>query len=78
MIGELKSITALKRFKGKGLMLGVEFDYPVKDLRSQLLYQFQIFTGGSANPNLLRILPPLNISIEEIKPFVQALKKLLQ
>ena len=78
LMGELQSITALKRIKGKGLMLGVEFDYPVKDLRSQLLYQFQIFTGGSANPNLLRILPPLNITIEEIKPFVQALKKLLQ
>ena len=59
-------------------MLGVEFDYPVKELRSKLLYDFQIFTGGSANPNLLRILPPLNITIEEITPFVQALKKVLK
>lgn len=77
LITELKALTTIKKIKGRGLMLGVEFDYPVKELRSKLLYDFQIFTGGSANPNLLRILPPLNITIEEIKPFVQALKKVL-
>ncbi|MDG1849431.1 MAG: aminotransferase class III-fold pyridoxal phosphate-dependent enzyme [Flavobacteriales bacterium] len=78
LISELKTITSIKEIKGRGLMLGVEFDYPVKELRSKLLYDFQIFTGGSANPNLLRILPPLNITIEEITPFVQALKKVLK
>lgn len=78
LIPELKTIPSIKKIKGRGLMLGVEFDYPVKELRSKLLYDFQIFTGGSANPNLLRILPPLNITIEEITPFVQALKKVLK
>ena len=78
LIPELNTISSIKKIKGRGLMLGVEFDYPVKELRSKLLYDFQIFTGGSANPNLLRILPPLNITIEEITPFVQALKKVLK
>lgn len=78
LITQLNTLTNIKRIKGRGLMLGVEFDYPVKELRSQLLYDFQIFTGGSANPNLLRILPPLNITIEEITPFVQALKTVLK
>jgi acetylornithine aminotransferase len=55
-------------------MLGVEFDFPVNELRSKLLYEHRIFTGASANKNLLRILPPLCISKQEIEPFVDALK----
>jgi len=75
LVKELQQIPAIKQIKGKGLMLGVEFDYPIKELRSKLLLEDFIFTGASANPNLLRILPPLNISIDEISPFVHALKK---
>jgi len=78
LISELKTISCIKNIKGKGLMLGVEFDFPIKELRLKLLNDHQIFTGASANPNLLRILPPLNITTEEIMPFAQALKNLLK
>ena len=78
LVSELKAISCIKNVKGKGLMLGLEFDFPIKELRLKLLHDHQIFTGASANPNLLRILPPLNIKIEEIKPFIQALKSLLK
>lgn len=74
LVQELKNITAIKKIKGKGLMLGVEFDFPIKTLRSQLLEEHYIFTGASANPNLLRILPPLNITTAEISSFIHALK----
>ncbi|MFT5619580.1 MAG: acetylornithine/N-succinyldiaminopimelate aminotransferase, partial [Arenicella sp.] len=64
----------VKKVKGRGLMLGVEFDFPIKELRLELLHKHQIFTGSSANPNLLRILPPLNITKEDSKAFLKALK----
>lgn len=60
--------------KGKGLMLGLEFSFPVKELRSKLVSEYQIFTGASSNPNLLRILPPLSISKEELLHFCTILK----
>ena len=52
---ENSSTFQLKNIKGKGLMLGIEFDFEVGDLRKQLIYDYQIFTGGAMNKNLLRI-----------------------
>lgn len=72
---ELKAIPQVKNIKGRGLMLGVEFDFPIKELRSKLLFEDHIFTGSASNQNLLRILPPLCITIDDFKPFVEALKK---
>jgi acetylornithine/N-succinyldiaminopimelate aminotransferase len=78
LINELKSISAIKQIKGKGLMLGVEFDFPIKDIRAKLLNEYHIFTGASSNANLLRILPPLGITIDQVKPFISALKEILK
>jgi len=77
LVKALKSIPAIKKIKGRGLMLGLEFDFPIADIREQLLTDYQIFTGASANPNLLRILPPLNITVQELTPFITALNKIL-
>lgn len=77
LVDALKSVPEIKSIKGKGLMLGVEFDFPIKKLRSQILYDHRIFTGSSANPNLLRILPPLTVSCEQIAAFPKALKSIL-
>ena len=68
----------IKRVKGQGLMLGVEFDFPVKDLRSEMIFKKRMFTGDSANPNLIRILPPLNVTREELQQFVDALNDLVK
>lgn len=73
----LQSLPKVKQVKGQGLMLGIEFDFPIKELRSRLLIEKQFFTGDSANPNLLRILPPLNISKNQLQLFIQALNELL-
>ncbi len=78
LTGELKKIPEIKQIKGKGLMLGVEFDFPVQALRKKLLYGHRILTGSSANENLLRILPPLGIQKEQIRIFPAALKKALK
>lgn len=68
------SIQKFARVKGRGLMLGLEFDFPVKDLRNQLIYKHFIFTGSSKNPNLIRILPPLTVQKKHIDDFFDALK----
>lgn len=74
---ELLNIASVKKIKGKGLMLGVELKFPVHELRKQLLFEHHILTGSSANPNLIRILPPLNISIDQIRVFPKALQQVL-
>ena len=70
-----KSIPGLKQVKGRGLMLGLEFDYAVGELRKKLIYDHHIFTGSSMNKNLLRILPPLTVSKAHLNHFVEILKQ---
>jgi acetylornithine/N-succinyldiaminopimelate aminotransferase len=72
-----KTIPMIKNIKGKGLMLGLEFDFEVGDIRKQLIYDYQIFTGGAMNKNLLRILPPLTVKKHHINQFFEALIDLL-
>ncbi|NER16392.1 aspartate aminotransferase family protein [Spongiivirga citrea] len=74
---KLANISQIKQIKGSGLMLGLEFDFEIANLRRILIYDYQIFTGGSANKKLLRILPPLTITKKKIDLFVVALQKAL-
>ena len=71
---KISSIKSVKKIKGRGLMLGLEFDFEAADLRKKLIFKHKIFTGGSANKNLLRILPPLNIEKKDIDILYNALK----
>lgn len=70
-------IPGVQQVKGKGLMLGLEFDFEVADLRKKLIYDEHIFTGGAMNKKLLRILPPLTIGKIEIDQFIKALQIVL-
>ena len=70
---KLSKIKSIKKIKGRGLMLGLEFDFDAKDLRKNLIFKHNIFTGGSANKKLLRILPPLNITEYHIDMLYNAL-----
>ncbi|MCR9131173.1 MAG: aminotransferase class III-fold pyridoxal phosphate-dependent enzyme [bacterium] len=74
---ELESINEVKEVRGRGLMLGVEFDFPVAEMRKKMLYEQHVFTGSSSNKNTLRLLPPLNISEKEVHLCIKALKKIL-
>ena len=71
---KISLIKAVKKIKGRGLMLGLEFDFETSELRKNLIFKHKIFTGGSANKNLLRILPPLNIQKKHIDKLYNALK----
>ncbi len=66
-----------KEIRGIGLMIGIEMDPQYQDLRNQLLFNENIFTGG-AGKNVIRLLPPLCISKEEIDLFIAALKRCLK
>lgn len=68
-----KTIPQIKKTKGKGLMLGLEFDFEITALRKKLIYEYHIFTGGAANKKLLRILPPLTVTKNHINQFFEAL-----
>ena len=52
--------------RGEGLMIGIEYDEPIKDFRNKLVHEKHLFTGA-ASTNILRLLPPLSLSIEEAK-----------
>ena len=69
-----KDIDGVKISKGRGLMLGLEFDFEVAALRKELIYTHHIFTGGSSNKKLLRILPPLTVQEKHIDFFFTQLE----
>lgn len=73
-IEKAKEISEIKNIKGRGLMLGLEFNFPIAELRKKLIFDQKIFTGSAKNPNLLRILPPLTIKKEHVNVFFDALK----
>ena len=77
LIDALGSLPLVKNIKGRGLMLGLEFDFPVSDLRKSLIYDYHLFTGSSSNPRLLRILPPLTITTEEVTSCAYKMKSAL-
>lgn len=70
----LNAIPEVKEVRGKGLMLGAEFDFPIADLRKKLLFDHKIFTGSAANKNTLRLLPSLAVTKAELDQFFKALK----
>jgi len=76
-VEKVKEIPQVKRIKGKGLMLGLEFDFDVAELRKKLIMNEHIFTGGASNKKLLRILPPLTITTTELDDFITSLKRVL-
>ena len=69
------SIPQVKRVKGMGLMLGLEFDFEVAELRKKLIHNQFMFTGGASDKHVLRVLPALNITKENLDQFFDALKK---
>ncbi len=71
-------IPQVKRVKGRGLMLGLEFEFEIAELRKKLIYDQHLFTGGAKDKHVLRILPALNINKQDIDIFFNALKAALK
>ena len=74
LINKLKSIEGIENVRGKGLMIGFDVPEALKDLRKNLLNEYFIFTG-EAKPNVIRLLPALNISRKQVDEFLDAMKE---
>ncbi len=76
LLAELKRIDGIKEVRGRGLMIGIEFDHPIKEIRRRLLFEERIFTGVSGT-NVIRLLPPLVLTLEQAACFIEKFKKVL-
>jgi acetylornithine aminotransferase len=73
LLAELMKIKDIQNVRGKGLIIGFDVADELKDLRKNLLQKHHIFTG-EAKPNVIRLLPALNLSIEAIDKFLEVLR----
>jgi acetylornithine aminotransferase len=77
LIDALKNIAGVKTVRGRGLMIGFEMEDGLEDLRKVLLNDCKVFTG-EAKPNVIRLLPSLAITMEDIQLFLNRLNAAIQ
>lgn len=73
---QCEQLPHINEVRGKGLMIGIEFNFPIKELREKLVYEHHIFVGNSNNINTIRLLPSLTISKKEIDILMNGLKSI--
>lgn len=76
LLEELKKFPQIKEVRGRGLMIGMEFAEPIKELRLRLLKEQHVFTGVSGT-HVIRLLPPLCLSMAEAEEFLKRFKAAL-
>ncbi|MBO7589792.1 MAG: aminotransferase class III-fold pyridoxal phosphate-dependent enzyme [Bacteroidaceae bacterium] len=76
LIEQLKQIPGPKEVRGRGLMIGMEFDRPISEIRRRLLFEEHIFTGVSGT-NVIRLLPPLCITKADADRFLESYSKVI-
>lgn len=76
LMTELKKLSGVKEVRGEGLMIGLEFEQPIKELRLRLLKEQHVFTGVGGT-HIIRLLPPLCLSRAEAEEFLCRLKAIL-
>ncbi|MDR0973057.1 MAG: aminotransferase class III-fold pyridoxal phosphate-dependent enzyme [Prevotellaceae bacterium] len=72
LLSNLRQLTGVKDVRGRGLMIGLEFNEPIKELRRRLLFEHHIFTGVTGT-HVIRLLPPLCLTRTEADRFLTAL-----
>lgn len=76
LMSELRKNKRIKDVRGRGLMIGLEFNEPVKEIRQRLLFDEHVFTGVSGT-DVIRLLPPLTLTMEQAEDFLQRLNRVL-
>ncbi|MBP8776926.1 MAG: aminotransferase class III-fold pyridoxal phosphate-dependent enzyme [Bacteroidaceae bacterium] len=76
LMQELRKYPQIKEVRGQGLMIGMEFAEPVKEIRQKLIYEQHVFTGASGT-NVIRLLPPLCLRKAEADEFLKRLSTVL-
>ncbi len=77
LIQKLKEIPQIKAIRGKGLLIGIDFEIPAAQVSKKLREEFKIFVGSASDPLNMRLLPPLTISYPEMDYFISSLKSVL-
>lgn len=77
ILQELRNINGIKEVRGRGLMIGIEFEEPIKELRLRMLLEEHVFTGVSGT-NVIRLLPPLTLTMDEAKEFLKRFKRAIE
>lgn len=77
LIQELQKLNHIKEVRGKGLMIGIDLPEELNQVKKNLLFNHHIFTG-EAKPNVIRLLPALNLTKEHADRFLEALSKELK
>ncbi|MBO7098780.1 MAG: aminotransferase class III-fold pyridoxal phosphate-dependent enzyme [Bacteroidaceae bacterium] len=80
LITELKKLIGsyhVTDVRGEGLMIGIELDIPYKEPRTLLIKEEHCFTGCSGT-NVIRLLPPLCLSMDEAQQFMEKFKKVMK
>jgi len=73
LIQELRKIEGVKEVRGRGLMIGIDLPAELSQVKKNLLFQHHIFTG-EAKPNVIRLLPALNLSKAQADQFLDKFK----
>lgn len=76
LLEELHKLPGIKEIRGRGLMIGIEFEEPIKEIRSKLLFEQKVFTGV-AGTNTIRLLPPLCLTLDEAAEFISRFRQVL-
>lgn len=76
LMDELSKFKQIKEVRGLGLMIGLEFAEPIQPIRKKLLEEEKVFTGVSGT-NIIRLLPPLALSMEQAKDFIRKFEKVV-
>lgn len=76
LMEQLRGMPALQQVRGRGLMIGFDVPAELSGLKNELLSQTHVFTG-EAKPSVIRLLPPLSLSLPEADMFLQAIQSLL-
>lgn len=73
LISELQKIEGIKEVRGRGLMIGIELPEHLSNVKKDLLFKHHIFTG-EAKPNVIRLLPALNLTKDQADQFLNKFK----
>jgi len=73
LIAALKEIPEIKEVRGRGLMIGIELPETLPNVKKDLLFKHKIFTG-EAKPNVIRLLPALNLTKAHADQFLNEFK----
>ena len=77
LMDELKGMDKVVEVRGRGLMIGIDMEFEVAELRKKLLFDQHVFTGSASGKNTIRLLPALNLSMAEASKFLEEFSKAL-